>query len=48
VDDRKGLLEEGYLADLIAVPSDPVSDIRALEQIEFVMKDGAIVRNDIQ
>jgi imidazolonepropionase-like amidohydrolase len=41
-----GVLENGHLADLIAVSGDPLSDVRVLESVKFVMKGGAIVRND--
>jgi imidazolonepropionase-like amidohydrolase len=43
-DDRVGRVAPGYLADLIAVPGDPVQDIRLLEEVAFVMKDGAVLR----
>jgi imidazolonepropionase-like amidohydrolase len=43
VDDR-AVLEPGRLADVVAVPGDPLADIRALERVDFVMKGGAIVR----
>ena len=43
-DGRGGRVAPGYLADLIAVPGDPVQDIRLLEGVAFVMKDGVVVR----
>jgi imidazolonepropionase-like amidohydrolase len=45
--DRVGALEPGRFADLIAVVGDPLSDIRALESIKFVMKGGLVVRSDL-
>jgi imidazolonepropionase-like amidohydrolase len=46
VDDKLGTLEAGKLADVIAVPGDPSRDITTVEKVFFVMKDGAVVRND--
>jgi len=46
VDDR-GRLEPGLLADIIAVPGDPLSDITVTGQVCFVMKGGVIARHDI-
>ena len=43
-DDRVGRIQAGYLADLIAVPGNPLRDIRLLEHPDFVVKDGALVR----
>ncbi len=43
--DRIGILEAGKLADVIAMPGDPIQDIRQAEKVFFVMKDGVIVRN---
>jgi imidazolonepropionase-like amidohydrolase len=42
-----GAIEPGKFADIIAVSGDPVADIKELEQVKFVMKGGAIVRNDL-
>jgi imidazolonepropionase-like amidohydrolase len=40
-----GTLEKGKLADVIAIPGDPTSDITATERVSFVMKEGKIIRN---
>ena len=45
VDDR-GRLEAGLLADIIAVPGDPLTDITVTEDVRFVMKGGQVYRND--
>lgn len=42
---KTGTLEKGKLADIIAMPGDPTSDITATERISFVMKEGKIIRN---
>jgi imidazolonepropionase-like amidohydrolase len=44
--DKIGTLEPGKLADLVAVPGDPVENIRATEHVFFVMKEGVIYKND--
>ncbi|MFL6569812.1 MAG: amidohydrolase family protein [Chthoniobacterales bacterium] len=40
-----GTLEKGKIADVIAIPGDPTSDITATEHVSFVMKDGKVIRN---
>jgi imidazolonepropionase-like amidohydrolase len=42
---KVGTLEEGKLADVIAMPGNPTSDITATERVSFVMKEGKIIRN---
>jgi imidazolonepropionase-like amidohydrolase len=44
VDDRLGSLEAGKLADIVAVPGDPLADVHLLERVSFVMKEGVIYR----
>ena len=42
-----GTLEAGKYADLIAVTADPLQDVRALENVGFVMKGGVVVKDTI-
>lgn len=44
--DKIGALKPGYAADVVAVPGNPLEDIRALEKVSFVMKNGVIYRNE--
>ena len=43
-DDRLGTIERGKLADIIAVPGNPLSDISALERVSMVMIGGKLVK----
>ncbi|MCI8887522.1 MAG: amidohydrolase family protein [Hungatella sp.] len=43
-DHKVGSVEEGKLADLVAVDSDPIADICVLKNVSFVMKDGEIFK----
>jgi imidazolonepropionase-like amidohydrolase len=41
-----GTIAPGAWADIVAVTGDPLRDVRILEKIDFVMKDGNVYRND--
>ncbi len=44
--DRLGTIEAGKLADIVAVPGDPLADVTRLEHVGFVMKGGAVYPPD--
>lgn len=41
---KLGTLQVGKVADIVAVPGNPLTDIRVTERVLFVMKDGAVVK----
>lgn len=43
--DDQGVVEAGKRADIIAMPGNPLSDINAVLAVDFVMKDGVVVRS---
>jgi len=45
--DKVGAIEPGRFADLVAVSGDPVADVSELERVQFVMKDGKVIRNEL-
>ena len=47
-DDRLGTIEAGKLADIIAIPGNPLEDISLLEQTSFVMLGGKIIKSPDQ
>jgi imidazolonepropionase-like amidohydrolase len=42
--DKVGTVEPGKLADIVAVPGDPLADVTVLEKVDFVMKGGVVYR----
>jgi imidazolonepropionase-like amidohydrolase len=44
IDDRLGSVQVGKIADLAAVPGDPLADISLMQRVHFVMKDGVVHR----
>ncbi len=46
--DDRGLIAPGTLADLIAVPGDPLADITATERVSWVMQGGRVLKDERQ
>jgi imidazolonepropionase-like amidohydrolase len=44
--EQVGALEPGHFADVIAVDGDPLADISVLRHVKFVMKGGAVVKDE--
>jgi imidazolonepropionase-like amidohydrolase len=42
----RGPIKAGLFADLIAVPGNPLDDVDALKNVQFVMKDGQVFKKD--
>ena len=42
-----GNIKNGFWADLVAVEGDPSTDIHAIKQVKFVMKDGVVYKEDL-
>ena len=43
--DQVGTVEAGKFADVVAVSGDPLKDISVLEKVDFVMKDGVVIKH---
>ena len=42
--DKRGPISAGHAADMIALPGNPLEDIQVLRKVNFVMRDGKVVR----
>jgi imidazolonepropionase-like amidohydrolase len=45
--DRVGVIRKDMLADIVAVEGNPISDVRLLQHVQFVMKDGVVYKDEI-
>jgi imidazolonepropionase-like amidohydrolase len=45
--ERIGSITKGKFADMVAVKGDPLADVRTLQHVQFVMKDGVVYKDEI-
>jgi imidazolonepropionase-like amidohydrolase len=48
MDGQIGVVAPGAFADIVAVSGDPLGDIKVLESVQFVMKNGSVFKNEIK
>jgi imidazolonepropionase-like amidohydrolase len=46
VKDQRGPIKQGFFADIIAVNGDPLTNIDAVRDVQFVMKNGEVFKKD--
>lgn len=44
--DKIGSIEKGKMADIVAVNENPATNIKTMEKVTFVMKDGVVYKNE--
>ena len=44
--DKIGSIEKGKMADIVAVNENPTTNIKTMEKVTFVMKDGVVYKNE--
>ena len=44
INKERGAIAVGQFADIIAVPGDPLQEIESLRKVNFVMKNGRVIR----
>ena len=45
-ENTRGPIKAGFFADLIALPGNPLEDLNALKNVQFVMKDGQVFKQN--
>lgn len=48
VERERGAIRPGMAADIIATPANPLEDIQTLKRVNFVMKNGAVFKNEAE
>jgi imidazolonepropionase-like amidohydrolase len=48
MDGQIGVVSPGSFADMVAVNDNPLADTKVLENVQFVMKDGHVFKNEIK
>lgn len=46
LENERGAISPGFYADLVAMPANPLENINALRNLNFVMKDGKVIRHE--
>ena len=46
IEKRRGVLEKNYWADIIALKNNPLENIDAIKNVQFVMKEGEVIKNE--
>jgi imidazolonepropionase-like amidohydrolase len=46
IEKNRGVLEQSYYADIIAVKKNPLENIENIKSIQFVMKEGKVIRRN--
>ena len=44
IEKQQGAIRVGLAGDMIAVPENPLSNIEVLRKVDFVLKDGEVIR----
>jgi imidazolonepropionase-like amidohydrolase len=48
IDNERGMIKEGFYADIVAADENPLDNIQTLKKISFVMKEGLVVKQTEQ